>query len=117
MIMMKKGTIKEFLKPDWRKIIVFVFCSLILFSITFNGCSVLKFFIPNYFCIEFISPIYQGFPLPIYSISQITDIKRLTTNWVFNLIYDIIWWYIDACLIVWIYDKIKRKITKNNIAK
>ena len=84
-------TLKQFLKPDWRKIAVFV----ILFIIPF-----------------FIEPLWTGFPLgfiPILCIelgSCVLDYSII--NYPF-LMTDLIIWYLLSCLIVWIYDKFRKK--------
>jgi hypothetical protein len=79
--------IKQFLKPNWKKIVIFVTISII-FSLIDYGISG-----------ELIIPII-GLPLPFYINYNIT--------YPF-LIIDLIVWYFISCLIVWIYDKVKKK--------
>jgi ribose/xylose/arabinose/galactoside ABC-type transport system permease subunit len=98
--------IKQFLKPDWRKIVIFALLTLFSFLITY-GTTFL---------------IYRGFPLPysfkmceypIYSLPCKNCPNDLTCfGEEFHLLFlsfDIIVFYLLSCLIVWIYDKVKKK--------
>lgn len=91
---MRKMNWKEFLKPDRRKIVIFVILSL-LFSFSFLPFSLFVVGVSTYI----------GFPLTIYYFS-------IRTGPIFsfeNLILDIIVWYLLSCLIIWIYDKVKKR--------
>lgn len=88
---------KEFLKPDWRKILLFVILSILLSAI------------PN-FVIEI--PVFCGLsfgiPLPFYC-SLILPFDFNGGFVITNLFVDIIFWYLLSCLIVWIYGKLKKE--------
>lgn len=82
-------TIKQFLKPDWRKIAitVIIFIVLILFSHIFTGVSTA------------IDTATGGY----YTTSSI-----LTTAPHF-IIFLFLISYLLSCFIVWIFDKVKKK--------
>jgi hypothetical protein len=80
-------TLKQFLKPNWRKVVVFVIIAII-FSLIDYGVSG-----------ELIIPI-MGLPLPFY----------INYELIYPfLIIDLIVWYLLSSFIVWIYDKVKKK--------
>jgi len=83
---------KQFLKPDWRKILLtFVF---ILIAITiashlapFGGSGKILAYI-------FLFPIDVLLRTPLEPVAPVIEI---------------LWCYLLSCLIVWIYDKVKKK--------
>ena len=87
---------KQFLKPDWRKTLLFI---LILFAIVFllpvstyaGPCALPPSNCPNQL-----------------SISDIVKIYGLSEALMF-LILGAVFSYIISCLIVWIYGKIRKK--------
>jgi hypothetical protein len=87
--------IKQFLKPDWRKILITVVIMIVFF--------------PGH------PPYYKGGGFPLcylcsgncYGGSNIASCG--ITEKPINLILDIIIWYLISCLIIWIYDKFKKK--------
>ena len=93
-------TIKQFLKPDWRKTVIFV----VLFVIGF-----ITFLISSSFGIRVIpdsaTEVLIAIFLPIIFITQSLG----SSNIEFILSLAIIYWYILSCFIVWIYDKVKKK--------
>jgi len=99
---MGKLPIKEFLRPEWKKIVVFL--PILLLNL-FSGIKSYSFYSAT-------ETIY-GDPLPFLTIY----IERLppttVVNWNFrNLSIHIIVWislYLFSCLIIWIYDKVKKK--------
>jgi len=91
---------KQFLKPNWRKIVVFIVLLIVsYFRVIFTG----------------IASISRGAPFPYY-IRECSDIMiggylppcSSYINWNY-LTFDIISWYLLSCLIIWIYDKIKKE--------
>jgi hypothetical protein len=87
------------MKPDWKKIIVFVIMVIILSQIKIN------FACPD-------CPTYQGFPFPIYTSGGL--MPPLGVERTYNLDYiplflDLITWYLLSCIMVWIYDKFRKK--------
>jgi len=95
---------KKFLKPDWRKAVIFLILT-ILSSIYQRNIGVGELFIPS-----------RGLPLPVYMCAEgFSDIILLTPLMMpCEIIYpfliiNLIMWYLLACLIVWIYDKVKKK--------
>lgn len=92
-------TLKQFLKPDWRKIVLFV---IVLFLLTF-------FLGIKFSAIPEIESIIEiGYP-PFLTIIE-GFLGNKTYKWNFtNLIFNIVIWYLLSCVIIWIYDKIKKK--------
>ncbi len=107
-------TLKKFLKPDWRKIVVFVVLAIFSLSLFFYSMMIIdclnppckdKFmeslgivinivpFMFSYFLINF------EFPFPIDLIFVI----------IFYFIIPLLWYYLLSCLIVWIYDKFRKR--------
>jgi len=96
---------KEFLKPDWKKIILtlglfvlFSSISLVYGPICFEGC------------------INFGFPYIFYSkigVGFSNEVQEFTvhTNY-YSMFIDVVIWYLFSCLIFWIYDKFKKKKKK-----
>jgi len=87
--MMNKETIKEFLKPEWRKVLTFGFL----------------FFVLPIFMPQPISAPSWGFPIPYYS-------SGLNVETVFSFpffILDILICYFLACLVGFTYNKFKAK--------
>ncbi len=106
--------LKQFLKPDWRKIVLTV---ILIF--------VLMIYFPSFWGLEGIKPIFtddkhiccfcetatcEGIPF-IYAfggcVSEILCYD--TTIYWDSLILDLIFWYLLSCFIVWIYNKVKKK--------
>lgn len=86
---------KEFLKPDLRKIVVFI--------ILFISSSFIYFNTDFYFL---------GFPMSFYVRTPCFGLTCPGWIWGFSLQYllvDLVIWYLVSCLIVWIYDKVKKK--------
>jgi len=91
-------TIKQFLKPDWRKIIVFVILLIfvvIIIPIMNSGFG------------RYTSSV--GFPLVFYEETFWPKEMEKTNFIISNFIIDIIVLYIISSLIIWIYDKVKKK--------
>jgi len=87
-------TLKQFLKPDWRKIITFVILFVVSLYYTYYEA-----------CPELCYPT-RGLPLPIQGAGYTKAISNLL---IIFLMIDLIFWYFISCLIVWIYDKVKKK--------
>ena len=79
---------KEFLKPDWRKVIIFIIGEIFILSIYYSYA--------NYVMIAISTPIQETF------------ITWIVPFLIFVLPVSLIW-YLLSCLIIWIYDKRKRK--------
>ena len=93
---------KEFLKPDWKKIVIFVIL-FILFSFLMNN----PFYIED-----------KGFPLvyldfAVYGPSLLASGTLIDYRGpifsIMNLVVDFIFWYLLSCLIIWVYNKVKKK--------
>jgi hypothetical protein len=99
---------KQFLKPELNKIGLTLFL-LFISSFVLQGSAVGQ-------CREIE---YYGFPLPWFNYDCITDKGVLcsdnqascsiTSPEISILVLDIIIWYIISCVIVWIYNKIKKR--------
>lgn len=95
---------KHFLKPDKRKVVVFVILYVLTSSIPNE-----KFGIPQ------VTPIltYFGFPFT-QSGGRYKDLpfmSEYSTEYINPLAYigNTIVWYLISCLIIWIYGKLKKK--------
>jgi len=93
--------IKKFLKPDWRKIFVFI----ILFGISFLYTYPIGIGISN----QNNKITEYGFPLKFLTCVNDMKTRPLCLCGFPLLIFDLIFWYLPSCLIVWIYDKIKKR--------
>jgi hypothetical protein len=121
--------LKQFLKPDWRKIVIFVILSIliILFMPVGKGYLFVDC-IPMVPCpgggpiftslsAEIINQIFIGLSIfyenPHYNIEK--NLKNFASKYLFGIIIEsiiaIIISYILSCLTVWIYDKL-RKVKK-----
>jgi len=94
---MNLQSVKEFLKPNWIKIIVF-------------GILIVLSFIPN---LHFFWPISiheaHGWPYPFYYCTYTIPpqlVCQFELQWLF---IDLLGLYILSCLVIWIYDKVKKK--------
>jgi len=103
---------KQFLKPDWRKITIFVI--IILPSIIVEAC------VNNLLSCQLISASF-GYVLvlftllvfPIFLLFKIIGIPyQAFLPWVLVLIINLLYEYILSCLIIWIYDKFRKKNKK-----
>jgi len=102
--------LKEFLKPDWRKFIGFLIIvaliTIIFQSSVMGGCCTKE---TNYFVLPFPSIIHRevncNSPLASPECKSESSFK---INYPF-LALNLIFWYLISCLIIWIYDKIKKK--------
>jgi len=107
--------LKQFLKPDWRKIVIFVVVSIVLslFPLTLGS---IDFFVNQLFIkVPMRSGVVQGIPIPFYfcmlgGVVVYPEVSGLVCNFIYYIfIIDILIWYILSCLIVWIYDKVNKK--------
>jgi hypothetical protein len=96
---------KKFLKQDWRKIVIFVvilFFSLILF-IFLNLTGGLPPTDEQIAQRNLISSILMIINWPLNIIGENSIINLIL------LVLDFVWIYLLSCLIVWIYDKLKKR--------
>ncbi len=140
-------TLKQFLKPDWRKIVIFVVFFIYGTFTIFMSESLI-------YCLQFYSEIFNDSPkflTPLFIIFREDAVLSIFTSFVdcefilnvfdstmlmlfyseyvfiplcfpyiisiflYSLmipspyVFCIIYWYLLSCLIVWIYDKVKKK--------
>ena len=94
---------KQFFKPDWRKILIFIILLIIFFGIYKYKFPLLAGELPE-------SVPAKGLPLPIYlRVPIYLNLKSLNHLLKVFLMIDLIFWYLISCFIVWIYDKVKKK--------
>ena len=126
--------LKQFLKPDWRKIVLFVVLCIISFLV-----GIAYMFTFNYYpgpfgrtdltVLERIS--YSPFGIPLLILSPLEYARKIINyywwippalgqspnpeftmaknlNWLIDIL-NFVYSYILSCLIVWIYDKVKKK--------
>jgi hypothetical protein len=103
-----KMTLKQFLKPDWRKIVIFVVLIIIF--------SLIIWFFPTYNIFASCFPcgdcgINRGFPLTFHVSHPAgkCETEFYTSYLIIDIIVDVMITYFLSCLIVWIYDKVKKK--------
>jgi len=86
--------LKQFLKPDWRKIVLTIILSLIVyFFLWFNNIACVR---------EMMTGHCMGASRKLEDIF----IRYLQPQ---NFLAILILWYLFSCLITWIYDKVKKK--------
>ena len=122
---------KQFLKPDWRKIVIFIILSVFIsllglnFTSIFNLYQIENIFVAIIFSIIFLLPSFVlksiQFIISLYYANILSPLEFGTlkasgtlTNLflifsIFGWVLDIIYWYILSCLIVLIYDKFRKK--------
>jgi len=100
-------SIKQFLKPDWRKILIFAVFLFIAFagsiqSWVFRGKDAGE---PKPLFFDLLKPI-PFWPIWVLLILPLTFIKGyFGLFWVIQLIY----FYLFSCLIIFIWDKLTKK--------
>jgi hypothetical protein len=106
-------SLKEFLMPDWRKIVIFIILSILtnfgilLFALSVTGGDF------GYF--EII-----GLPLGFYRIAPCSmGIRGIVCGEGFfsltYLIINLIFWCFISCIIIWGYDRLKKKPEKKRM--
>ena len=90
---------KEFLKPDWRKAILFLVIIFILSPVVYALCSI-AFLKDNIIC-NFETAIFspRGF---IFHLNPIVIS-------ILGIVYWALSRYLLSCVIVWLYDRFKKK--------
>jgi hypothetical protein len=84
---------KKFLMPDWIKVVLTVILFLISTRYTYT--------------LGFDAPTSYGFPIPVYATG---GFPMATVDFLYlGIIIDLIFYYLISCLIVWVYDKYKKK--------
>jgi len=89
---------KEFLKPDWKKLLLFLILGIALFFIEWSE----QLWWPQ--CADCYS--YQGIPLPIYSSGGFTG--ETTFHLIFLLINILIWYFISV-IVVFGVNKLRKR--------
>ena len=104
--MINKGTIKEFFKPDWRRITALIFLFLINFCLieTRHPIVVLHAGGEEHLIGVYGRTEYYGIPLPFYTIAFLPGYGLYSELNPLLLAIDIFLWYLLSCLIVRIYD-------------
>ena len=123
-------TIKQFLKPDWRKILIFVVLVILTYffgiieyypwEMAVAGGVTLKtniFLLPfsfNLKCSRAVIPTpppwqCSGNVILENDWSIKPDFTFFLSNYPLQISINIVYWYFLSCLIVWIYDKVKKK--------
>jgi len=100
-------TFKQFFKPVWRKIVIFIIL-LIIFLIFYKyKLSLMAGELPSSFPAKGLPlPIYIGCPEKMECPEKTEGSEKLLKAF---LIIDFIFWYLISCFIFWIYDKVKKK--------
>ena len=90
---------KKFLKLDWRKIVLFLAISSVIFAhvFFFNGYTY-----PD-----------NGYPLPFFDVIELGSSGQPSMlseelNYS-NILINLVIWYTISFVLIWLYDKVKRK--------
>jgi len=94
--------IKKFLKPNWRKIVLFIIIFVLLFYSEII-CKPMYVKTTAHYDFTGTSKSSEGWLYPCGFLSQI--VKDSITYLLLSLLIS----YFLSCLIVWIYDKVKKK--------
>ena len=100
---MSKETIKGFLKPDWRKILVFSFISVFSFSSLNGCCSCCPPWVET--CILMCCPCYNPITWPYFWVTRPTSVFSDT----FGVFLSIVYWYFLSSLMISAYDAVMGK--------
>ena len=97
--------LKEFLKPNWKKVLLTIIFAIFSFWFLYNYTGIGG---PRYepnllFTIVALIAAFLNLPL------LIPNYNPLYETAIFYFILDLIYWYLLSCLIIWIYDKVKKK--------
>lgn len=88
---------KEFLKPDFKKIIIFAIIIILLFLLSIT---------------IYRSYPSTGYPLPIQKVVSLGEPGRpvmLTAEYDYiNILINLVIWYLISCVIIFIYNKYKK---------
>jgi hypothetical protein len=98
--------IKQFLKPDSKKIVIFI----ILFIISTLARANL---FPNHEVKYPYSPFVFGIPFVSFYVYPVVELGVITKFNFIGFVGNIIFWYFFSCLIFWFYDKLKKKPQSN----
>jgi len=103
----RRSNFYYWVKPDWRKIVIFVVLFSIAYCLLSQGLES-----------ETMPPvIYLIFPFFIFT--YIVGFVGRTFNLKFSnpfiiigcgIVFTLFCWYLLSCLIIWIFDKIKKKV-------
>ncbi len=88
-------TLKQFLKPDWKKIVIFLLLFVFIGLNKRNGACLYNEKNVLVYCDSMV-----GLPLEF---NLITDYSAPIDF--LHLFINIIFWYLISCLITWLYDK------------
>jgi len=103
--------VKQFLKPDWKKISAFVIF-LILYLIGVFYVFVFMEYVPKPSWLLVFDVFMMILALPMYIFQILFPVMEFEIGILIIIVaYSllIIYWYLLSCLIVWIYDKVKKK--------
>jgi len=96
-------TIKQFLKPDWRKIVVTVI--FLIYSVIIN----IYFYSVDLTSTASIMLLLAYFLNLPYTILFSQELIPYQFEFICFIIIGFIYQYLLSCLIIWIYDKFRKK--------
>jgi len=100
--------LKEFLKPDWRKIVLTII--IIIAWILLLRFIVLKTVVFCYTCpVTCLNGNYVNYLIVPGVCNCCVSLLEVYNNYLWNLIIPFIFSYFLSCLIIWIYKKVKKK--------
>lgn len=98
---------KEFLKPDWRKIILTI--PLFIWGIFGFFIVVSEMGFNILFVIGLIGMVISLPIILIFFSTSLIPIEVLNVLSVLMVILDVLYAYLISCLIAWVYDKLKKR--------
>jgi len=120
--------LKQFLKPDWRKIVVFVVLAILTFGskiisdmytkvcacYEIGGCvceprSIVGIISDASYIILFLPIAFVDLNVHYLIQGGLGEVLNFLSFWIYiKLIIGGIWLYLISCLIIWIYEKFKK---------
>lgn len=105
---MSKETIKEFLKPDWKKVLI----TLALIAVSLLFVYTPTFPEPDELGRVAIVDFYttgRAWPLPYLTINIGGGVAQGFSIFYLGLVVDLFFWYLISCLIIFVYNKLRGK--------
>ncbi len=112
--MMNKETIKQFLKPDWRKIIIFVVLTCVLLIHLWlsaiigveTGPQIIDFF---GIILNIVPIVLLGFSYYASLILNVIPELSFPFFIFITIIIPVLWYYFLSCLIIFAFDKFRKR--------
>jgi hypothetical protein len=107
---MTKQSVKQFLKLDWGKIVITILIIVVSLFDIFLFLANIRLPIFYGSNVDFYT-VAKGFPLPFVVINMAGRTPVDFSIFYPGLVTDLILWYLVSCLIIFIWNKFKKKKT------